>query len=64
LRAPKGDGVHCDQRSCGRGEYRIAQDAGLVVAGSPPLADRPQIRLGVKHRHGSILAQAAVDQAC
>ena len=56
LRAPKGDGVHCDQRSGGRGEHRIAQDAGLVVVGFPPLADRPQIRHGVKHWHGSILA--------
>jgi hypothetical protein len=61
LRAPKRDGVHCYQRSGGGGEHRIAQYAGLVVFGFPPLADRPQIRLGVKHCHGSILAWGAVD---
>ena len=56
LRVPKRDGVHCDQRSGSRGEHRIAQYAGFVVFGFPPLADRPQIRLGVKLWHGSILA--------
>ena len=52
LRVPKRDGVHCDQRSGGRGEHRIAQYAGLVVFAFPPLADRPQIRLS-QLWHGS-----------
>lgn len=56
LRAHKRDGVRRDQRRGGRGEHRIAQYAGVVAVGFPPLADRPQIRFGVKLCHGSILA--------